>query len=190
MSYNNPTPVAVCLVPVRLAKELALVSVIRGIPPGLGLPALPGGYVDEGESAEAAAAREMREETAFGSTAEDWRLVNSVTTETNRMLAFCQFQRVLSVDEFRQLERASRGVSDEVQGVRLMHESCLGNPDALAFPLHTAAVQNFFQREHDAWASAQRKASSVLDRLWSRGDIDELTRSEMLGEVAMLIHSR
>ena len=42
-----------------------LLWVRRGLDPGRGLLGLPGGFVDEGESAEAAAVRELREEAGI-----------------------------------------------------------------------------------------------------------------------------
>ena len=44
-TYKNPTPVAVLLQPV----DDGLLVVKRGIDPGMGLWALPGGYMDLGE---------------------------------------------------------------------------------------------------------------------------------------------
>lgn len=60
-SFVNPTPVAVVIQPV----DGQVVLIRRGIEPGVGLLALPGGYMDLGESWQSAAAREMREETGI-----------------------------------------------------------------------------------------------------------------------------
>src|SRR5262249_27344130 len=61
ISYLNPLPVAVTLAPV----DGGLLVVRRGIGPGLGKLALPGGYINHGESWQAACAREVREETGL-----------------------------------------------------------------------------------------------------------------------------
>lgn len=58
-TFLNPTPVAVILQPVGEG----LLVVRRGIEPGLGKLALPGGYIELGESWQTAAARELFEET-------------------------------------------------------------------------------------------------------------------------------
>src|SRR5207244_10310646 len=57
-SYLNPLPVAVLLQPV----DDGLLAIRRALPP-VGRLALPGGYVDAGETWQAAAARELREGT-------------------------------------------------------------------------------------------------------------------------------
>jgi ADP-ribose pyrophosphatase YjhB (NUDIX family) len=59
LSFRNPLPVAVMLVPV----DGGLLAVRRGIEPGLGKVALPGGFINWGESWQAAGAREVYEET-------------------------------------------------------------------------------------------------------------------------------
>ncbi len=59
MSFRNPLPVAVMLVPV----DDGLLAVRRGIEPGYGQLALPGGFINWGESWQAAGAREVYEET-------------------------------------------------------------------------------------------------------------------------------
>src|SRR5262245_9804473 len=56
-SYLNPLPVAVLLVPV----DGGLLAIRRAIPP-VGKLALPGGFIDYGESWQQACAREVREE--------------------------------------------------------------------------------------------------------------------------------
>jgi ADP-ribose pyrophosphatase YjhB (NUDIX family) len=59
-SYLNPLPVAVAVVPV----DDGVLMVRRGIPP-VGKVALPGGFIDRGESWQEAVARELLEETAI-----------------------------------------------------------------------------------------------------------------------------
>src|SRR5690242_7398215 len=58
-SYLNPAPVSVVLVPV----DDGLLVVRRGIMPRQGMLALPGGFINAGESWQEAGAREVREET-------------------------------------------------------------------------------------------------------------------------------
>ena len=69
-TWQNPLPVAVMLVPVRVAGGIGpggtgVVVVRRGIEPGYGELALPGGFMETGESWQEAAARELREETGI-----------------------------------------------------------------------------------------------------------------------------
>ena len=59
ISFLNPLPVAVVLVPVGLG----LIVIRRGIEPRRGMLALPGGYVNLGETWQEAGAREVFEET-------------------------------------------------------------------------------------------------------------------------------
>ncbi|HOZ49818.1 MAG TPA: NUDIX domain-containing protein [Candidatus Hydrogenedentes bacterium] len=59
--YFNPTPAACCFV----TRGDALLLGKRGIQPQYGQWALPGGYIELGETAEAAARRELAEETGL-----------------------------------------------------------------------------------------------------------------------------
>ncbi|MFT5685608.1 MAG: ADP-ribose pyrophosphatase YjhB (NUDIX family) [Myxococcota bacterium] len=59
ISYLNPAPVVVLLQPV----DDGLLVVRRGIGPGRGLLALPGGFIDFGETWQEGCARELLEET-------------------------------------------------------------------------------------------------------------------------------
>lgn len=59
MSFVNPLPVVVMLVPV----DDGLLQIRRGIEPGRGKWAFPGGFIDLGETWQEAGAREVFEET-------------------------------------------------------------------------------------------------------------------------------
>lgn len=61
ITYRNPIPVAVLLLPV----DDGLLGIRRGIEPKRGEIALPGGYIDAGETWQEGAARELREETGI-----------------------------------------------------------------------------------------------------------------------------
>ncbi len=59
--YHDPKVTAVTVV----ERDGRVLMVKRGLEPGIGLWSLPGGYVDRGEPVEAAAAREVLEETGL-----------------------------------------------------------------------------------------------------------------------------
>ncbi len=90
-AVNGPTPVAVGLIRLEGPGEPTLLGVVRGIPPGIGGVALPGGYVDEHETIEEAAARESREECGMLTPDQEWFLVCSRITDQNRVLIFCRY---------------------------------------------------------------------------------------------------
>lgn len=74
-TWRNPTPVAVLVVPVGDG-----VLVIRRNLPPVGRLALPGGFVDHGESWQAGAARELREEAGLTIEAGAIRHARTVST--------------------------------------------------------------------------------------------------------------
>ena len=59
--YENPKPTATLICPRN--NEIMLVK--RAVDPGKGLLGLPGGFIEKGESPEAAAKRELKEETGL-----------------------------------------------------------------------------------------------------------------------------
>ena len=64
-AWANPLPVAVALLPVHCPDGTGLVVVRRDIEPARGELALPGGYVEVGETWQQAAVRELWEETGL-----------------------------------------------------------------------------------------------------------------------------
>jgi ADP-ribose pyrophosphatase YjhB (NUDIX family) len=83
-TYRNPVPVAVAVLPVD---DGALV--IRGsIPPRAGLLALPGGFVDHGESWQRAVVRELFEETGIVAAEPDVSLFDVHSAPDGTVLIF------------------------------------------------------------------------------------------------------
>ena len=132
VSYKNPTPVAVLLLPVESG---GLLAVRRGIDPGRGLLALPGGFVDTREGWRHAAARELYEETGIRVNPEGIEpFAVEGATEDDTLLIFGLAKPVslASLPPFQ--------ATDETT------ERCvLEGPQTLAFPLHTQVAARYFQ---------------------------------------------
>lgn len=131
-SFLNPTPVTVVLVPVA---EGVLV-VRRDIEPGRGLLALPGGYVNAGETWQAAGAREVEEEAGLRLTPDEIHVfaVHSTPGAANNVLIFGLARRrsAAELPPFRPNEEASERV-------------ILTAPQPLAFSLHTRVLAEYFR---------------------------------------------
>ncbi len=128
-AYLNPTPVAVLLLPV----DDGLLVVRRDVEPRRGELALPGGFIDLGESWQAAAARELREEAGVSVDPADVALFDTVSAPDSTLLVFGLGPRQSAA------ALPASAPTAETTGWEVLRE-----PAPLAFPLHTAAVERFF----------------------------------------------
>lgn len=129
ISYRNPAPVAVAVQPIGDG----LLVVRRATPPGRGELALPGGFIDVGESWQAAAARELFEETGLATDAETVRLYDTVSAPDGTLLVFGRFPALPSADAL-----PPSTPNDESLGWEI-----LDTPADLAFGIHTAVARRF-----------------------------------------------
>ncbi len=131
VSYVNPVPVAVVLVPV----DEGILVVRRGIEPRKGQLALPGGFINLGESWQQAGVREVWEETGLTIEAaeiEDFRVL-SAPDGTVLVFGLAKGRTAADLADFAPSDEASE-------------EVVLNKPEELAFPLHTQVVNEFFAR--------------------------------------------
>jgi ADP-ribose pyrophosphatase YjhB (NUDIX family) len=127
-SYLNPIPVVVLLVPV----PAGIVVIRRNTDPRKGTLTLPGGYLDCGETWQAGAQRELREETGIIIAAEEIRLYDVQNGLDNTLVVFglAALQPAGVVQTFS---------SAETQEVAVIEQ-----PVELGFSMHTKVVARYF----------------------------------------------
>lgn len=130
ITYRNPLPVAVLLQPV----DSGLLVVRRAIRPAAGALALPGGFIDFGESWQTACARELYEETGIRVPAENIREFGVRSSEDNMLLIFGLSETLLHASDLPPFS-----VSRETSERRI-----ISHPVSLAFPLHTEMMAAYF----------------------------------------------
>lgn len=137
-TWANPIPVAIALVPVIDGARTGLLVVRRAIPP-VGKLALIGGFVEEHESWQACAAREVREEAGveIDPTKLEPLWYASSEPRPNRVLMFslaAPLQAAELPPFVPNTEASERGIIFGPDGV----------DDLLAFSLHAEAARRYF----------------------------------------------
>jgi 8-oxo-dGTP diphosphatase len=131
-TWHNPLPVAMVLCPVDTADGPGLVVIRRDIEPGRGQLALPGGFIETGETWQEAATRELREETGILADPADVRLFDAVSTRgTINLFALLPSRPATSLPAPARTEEVSEWL-------------VITAPRQLAFPTATDAVASYF----------------------------------------------
>jgi len=135
-TWRNPIPVVVILARV----VGGVVGIRRGIQPGKGKLALPGGYVDYGETVEVAAAREWHEETGELALPISFEVCSTQNSSGHsKLLIFVEL--VEGLDGM--LDRLPLFVPNE----EVTELVVLRGDEELAFPTHTATMRDFLAQE-------------------------------------------
>jgi 8-oxo-dGTP diphosphatase len=136
-TWHNPLPVAVLLLPVEYVDgRVGVVVVRRDIEPFRGEIALPGGFIETGESWQEAAARELLEETGLRAEPDEVRLFDvhsSFNGYTLLVFGTVPPRAAEELPESRPTEEATEWF-------------VVTEPTPLAFPTHTQAMADFFAR--------------------------------------------
>jgi 8-oxo-dGTP diphosphatase len=132
-TWLNPLPVAVALLPVVDADSRGLVVVRRDIEPARGQLALPGGFIELGETWQEAAVRELREETGLLAEPDEVTLfaVHSVTLGTINIFGLLPPREAADLPPSAPTEEATEWL-------------VLTAPVRLAFSTHTTAMADYF----------------------------------------------
>ncbi|MBB5964131.1 NUDIX domain-containing protein [Planomonospora venezuelensis] len=128
-SYLNPLPVAVMVLPL----DGGLLVVRRDIEPRRGELALPGGFIEVGESWQEAAVRELREETGVVVDADGVRLLDVHSAPDGTVLIFALGPRT-----------AAAGLPPVAPTAEATEWLVIDGQRELAFPLHTRVVAEYF----------------------------------------------
>ncbi len=130
-SFLNPLPVSVVLLPVGGG----LLVVRRAIEPKKGWLALPGGYVNDGESWQQAGARELLEETGIVIAPDDIHEFRVKSAPDSTILIFGLAQ-----------EMDRNDLPAFVPNEETLEAVILREPHELAFSTHTAVMHDYFQQ--------------------------------------------
>ena len=130
--YNNPVPVVLTV----LHTDKRVLMIRRAIKPYVGMWAPPGGYIDEGESIEAAAVRELREETGIEIESESLIPYSIISIPSiNQLCIICRSRIDEEVDPV---------LGDEVSAARWFSHDEMPF-DEYFLPAHVDGLQTFFR---------------------------------------------
>jgi 8-oxo-dGTP diphosphatase len=146
-TWSNPLPVAVVLLPVSHGDgRTGLVVVRRNIEPFRGDIALPGGFIETGESWREAAVRELREETELLGNPHEVELFDVHSSHNGYSLL------IFGVLPPRPVESIPPSKPNEES----MEWFVLTEATRLCFPTHTQAMADYFKAPHSTPALRSR----------------------------------
>lgn len=129
ISYLNPLPVVVVLVPV----DRGLLAIRRATPPAQNQLALPGGFIDYGETWQNAGVREVLEETGVVIASDEIREYRVRSAPDGTLLVFGLARK-----------RAGASLPLFVPNPEASERVILNEPTVMAFPQHTEILKDFF----------------------------------------------
>ncbi|GLW27274.1 NUDIX hydrolase [Actinoplanes regularis] len=129
--YRNPTPVAVAIQPIGSG----LLVVRRGIPPAQGRLALPGGFIEFGETWQAGAVRELGEETGLKADAAEVRHFDTISAPDGTLLIFGLLPRLAD----------AAGLPTTPPPAEALGLEVIYGPVELGFSLHTRVANRWFE---------------------------------------------
>lgn len=151
-TWSNPLPVAVVLLPVSHGDgRTGLVVVRRNIEPFRGDIALPGGFIETGESWRQAAVRELREETELLGNPDEVELFDVHSSFNGYSLL------IFGVLPPRPVESIPPSRPNEES----MEWFVLTEPTRLCFPTHTQAMADYFRAPNTPPALRPRQSASA-----------------------------
>jgi ADP-ribose pyrophosphatase YjhB (NUDIX family) len=129
-TWLNPAPVAVVLLPV----DDGILAIRRNINPGKGQLALPGGYIDLGETWQQAAAREVYEETGIQIDPAQLSVLNVRSAPDDTLIIFARGPHLLAAN-----------LPPFVPSHETADRVVVTDPVKMAFGFHTELVRAFFE---------------------------------------------
>ena len=127
--FRNPIPVSVVVMPV----DGGVLAIRRAIPPAVGKLALPGGFVNWGETWQEAGAREVKEETGISISPDELVLLGASSVAEGVILLFSR-ARARTIEE-----AAWQADPAEISEIVVLREPC-----ELAFSTHTEQLSAHF----------------------------------------------
>jgi ADP-ribose pyrophosphatase YjhB (NUDIX family) len=129
ITYLNPVPVSVVLLPVGNG----LLMTRRGIEPGIGKLALPGGFMEINETWQEAGARELYEETQIIIRPEELKIFEVISIP-GLLLIFSMAGK-----------KEENELPPFIENAETLERLVLYKPEELAFPSHTKVTNEFFK---------------------------------------------
>lgn len=139
-SYKNPIPIIVSMVQVKTKKGRGVLIQQRNIEPQKGLWALPGGYINHGETWQEAAARENEEEMNLKSSPDDYNLFDILNSTNGNMLIFCEKHGAMNEKAALDLLNNFKP-NEEVMALDIYYN----DGRQLAFPTHNECASLFLE---------------------------------------------
>ena len=171
-TWKNPLPVGVLLIPV----DSGLLLVRRSIAPKLGELALPGGFIEAGESWQVGAAREAREEAQINLSPEEISLFDVHSTPDGNSILIFGISKTLQAKDLSPFV-PTKETSERIIAI---DETDVNN---LAFSLHTQTAKRFFETQRTYTISYEKNGFVETSkaprpkRLPRKGDVYEFVHS-------------